>query len=385
MRVLFTTAYGYWGAWNPSDLDDPGCLTMIAGGEQAMIRLSQHLARKGHEVIVFYDVRKSGRYDGVDYLPKDMAIPMLMNMDHDIHISFECVPTIEIASRSKVVIYAMQCNTMDIRSRDILVDRYQCVSRWHAGTVYATDPTVSSHKFLLIPNGWYGPDFFGYVDRVPNRIIYASSPDRGLHHLLRMWPRILERIPDAELVVLYDFDRWYNLIVEKDGDGWHLHTADLAYEVKRLFDEVRHRNVVHTGAVGHRSAINEIRKASLLVYPCEPVQPTEGFSCTVLEGLVAGTPVITSNADAFPELWSEAVARMLPLPIDDNQWIDAITTLLRDKVEWDFASKRGCNYAQDYRWDLIGDQYEQVLLGILESKIEGRLHEQQGSSQGYID
>lgn len=39
----------------------------------------------------------------------------------------------------------------------------------------------------------------------PFRMLYASSPDRGLEHLLRMWPTIKEKIPTAELHNCYGF------------------------------------------------------------------------------------------------------------------------------------------------------------------------------------
>ena len=40
----------------------------------------------------------------------------------------------------------------------------------------------------------------------PFKMLYASSPDRGLEHLLRMWPQIREKIPTAELHNCYGFN-----------------------------------------------------------------------------------------------------------------------------------------------------------------------------------
>jgi hypothetical protein len=47
----------------------------------------------------------------------------------------------------------------------------------------------------------------------PFKMLYASSPDRGLEHLLRMWPQIKEKIPGAELHFCYGwnmFDKGYS-------------------------------------------------------------------------------------------------------------------------------------------------------------------------------
>ena len=45
------------------------------------------------------------------------------------------------------------------------------------------------------------------------RIIYTSSYDRGLQHLLEMWPDIRKAVPDAELECFYGwqlFDKFYS-------------------------------------------------------------------------------------------------------------------------------------------------------------------------------
>lgn len=38
------------------------------------------------------------------------------------------------------------------------------------------------------------------------RMLYASSYDRGLEHLLRMWPQVKEKIPTAELHIAYGWE-----------------------------------------------------------------------------------------------------------------------------------------------------------------------------------
>ena len=40
----------------------------------------------------------------------------------------------------------------------------------------------------------------------PIKMLYASSPDRGLEHLLNMWPEIKKQLPTAELHNCYGFD-----------------------------------------------------------------------------------------------------------------------------------------------------------------------------------
>lgn len=50
------------------------------------------------------------------------------------------------------------------------------------------------------------------MNRNYHKIIYTSSPDRGLEHLLKMWPDVKKAVPEAELYIAYGFaifDRMY--------------------------------------------------------------------------------------------------------------------------------------------------------------------------------
>jgi glycosyltransferase involved in cell wall biosynthesis len=50
------------------------------------------------------------------------------------------------------------------------------------------------------------------MENKPFRMFWGSSYDRGLFHLLKMWPQVLEKIPNAELHICYGwnlFDKGY--------------------------------------------------------------------------------------------------------------------------------------------------------------------------------
>ena len=50
-------------------------------------------------------------------------------------------------------------------------------------------------------------------------MIYGSSYDRGLEHLLRMWPDIRKEVPDAQLRIFY---------------GWNLFVTGYADNPERM-------------------------------------------------------------------------------------------------------------------------------------------------------
>lgn len=124
-------------------------------------------------------------------------------------------------------------------------------------------------------------DFEKDIERVNNRLIFCSVPDRGLEHLRQAWPEIKRDIPDASLVITSD----YRL--------WGLQTARNEEYVRSFFgqDEVTFR-----GALPRERYIEEQMKADILAYPCTY---EELFCISCAESQVAGAYPITSNIGAL--------------------------------------------------------------------------------------
>lgn len=330
MRIIVCSGYGYWSGICPEDLKSE--TIQIGGGETAMFSISRELAAMGHEVIAFYDTPRATRYDGVDYLPNSMYIQTVTNLEHDVLVSWDFSHAFRFNDRAKVHVLAFQLNDAFIGVFDHAVDMYFHPSQWHSEMFHRLYPEMSTTK--SIPRITNGIDHTRYTQttnhRVPHRVIYSSSPDRGLHHLLRVWPTVVERVPDAELLVFYDMQKWLSIVEQFDAVGASTITTDRAHILKsQMEDGVP--NVKYIGAVGQWRLAREQMQASVMAYPCDPIRPTEGFSMSILEGLIAGCKVITTNADALPELWATAPnVTMLPLPIDDNQWVDALVQKLTE-------------------------------------------------------
>jgi 2-polyprenyl-3-methyl-5-hydroxy-6-metoxy-1,4-benzoquinol methylase len=94
--------------------------------------------------------------------------------------------------------------------------------------------------------------------RNKNLIVYGSSYDRGLEHLLRMWPDIKKEVPDAELHVFY---------------GWNL--FDVAYPdnperkdwKERMNELMKQPGITHLGRISHEAVKKEFETAAVWAYP----------------------------------------------------------------------------------------------------------------------
>lgn len=96
------------------------------------------------------------------------------------------------------------------------------------------------------------------IKRNSKRCIYTSSYDRGLSHLLEMWPDIKKNVPEAELVICY---------------GWQL--FDIAYPNnperkawKQKIDELmKQGGITHLGRISHEALWVELLKSGVHTYP----------------------------------------------------------------------------------------------------------------------
>jgi NDP-4-keto-2,6-dideoxyhexose 3-C-methyltransferase len=96
--------------------------------------------------------------------------------------------------------------------------------------------------------------------RNPRKLVYLSSPDRGLGTLLELMPRMREVVPDLELHVYYGFDNIDDLIRK---GAWS--NSVPIEQMKRLILETP--GVVHHGRVTQRELYEELMSAGMMVYP----------------------------------------------------------------------------------------------------------------------
>ncbi len=359
MRILVTSGYGYWGDFLPTDLELGD--RQVGGGETAMVQVSKSLAKLGHDVTVFHDTKRPGRYFGCDYLPRDLLTPLVCQWEHDVYISWDDAYAFRYADRSKLHVLAIQLNDAQIGVFDEAIDLYFHPSEWHAERFLGLYPEMSEDKVRpRFTNGIDPKRYIKEIEREPHRVIYSSSPDRGLHHLLRVWPHVVEQVVDAELHVFYDMDKWLDLDGQMKEQGLLSVTRERA-EALREFRKEPPKSVTFHGGVGQAQLAIEQLKSSVLAYPCDPVQPTEGFSMTCLEAVTAGCHLITTDADALKELWADAPGTtILPLPIDDATWVDTLVKTLQSE-----NSHKTTKVQPAYTWTGIAKKWEQEFMKCL--------------------
>lgn len=217
--------------------------------------------------------------------------------------------------------------------------KYLCLSGFHKE--FTKDLLgVPEHKIELVRNG-IDPECFiklQSVDKIPNKIMFSSSPDRGLERSINIVKRIREEFPDVSLHVFYGTAN-----MRKMGN---------AAEADRLDHLVRiHDFVVDHGFVSKDELMKHMKESVCWLYPADFIET----SCiTAMEAACAHAYPLVRNMGALPYTLKEVYERGMCEILDQDCstesehdfWAERLGCVLREER----YKKMDINI-DDYSWD----------------------------------
>jgi glycosyltransferase involved in cell wall biosynthesis len=84
----------------------------------------------------------------------------------------------------------------------------------------------------------------------------------------------------------------------------------------------------------------------------------EGFGMTLLESMACGTPVITANLSAMPEVVEDA--GILVDPTDSQAIAEAVNQLHSNSTEYQILVEKGLARIKRYTWEKTAEQIAQI-------------------------
>lgn len=266
--------------WNPSNLHDKG-ESFIGGSEEAVIYAAQELVRQGYKVTVYGDPGEEANYYGVTYLsyfkfnPKDTF---------DIFIGWRNVMLFDlpIVARKTYLWLHDVPNAIDFTPARLKnITRIMVLSQAHRQLL----PDIPDDKFFITRNGFVEERPQVKATNNPKRIVYTSSYDRGLTHLLEIWPEVKKAVPQAELKVFYGwqlFDKFYANNPERQ--AWKA-------KMERLMTQ---DGITNGGRLTQGALEEEIKQAGIWAYP------TDFYEISCISAIKAqafgATPVVINYA-----------------------------------------------------------------------------------------
>lgn len=358
-HFLTPNAFEPWDHRNP---DNPG----IGGSETCVVELSRRLARRGHSVTVWGKVREDTVDDGPvkwrSHEDADTSLPgtwVVCRSPKSLDLFSSTSSTArKIILQCQDTIYTEGTGGGAItEDRGSKLDYVLGLCPAHLDYIREVYPFLSP-KVLLSSNGIKVDSMWAQEQgptptRDPFRLVWASSPDRGLEATLKVFNRAREFEPRLSLHVCYGWDNIDKLIEAHGNKGpW-------VREKKAVMDQVG-PGVTLRGRLGQKDLWNEYREAGLWVY-CTAFTETSCISSMEAQALGAipiYTPIWALTANVGHGI---AIEGQNSDPLLQARYVAAILRLVRNPTLASTIRSQMIPWARArFNWESVVDQYEEL-------------------------
>jgi len=330
--------------WSPDSLK-----TGIGGSEEAVIHLATRWAKAGYDVTVYNSCgNKEFEQNGIKWKPFWSWNP---RDKFDVLVLWRHPVFVDLGINAKTVLVDLH----DVipageftKERLAKIDKIMVKSKAHRDLF----PEVPDEKFVIIPNGVDPSQFDGDVERKPYKMIYTSSPDRGLECAIKLFKEIKKQVPQATLDWYYGWNTF---------DKMYSNDADMMAWKQKLVKLIEETDgVTAHGRIGHFEIAKKYQEASVFFYPTEfyeihcisaakaqmagaiPVTTTfAALDETVQFGLKIDTDSIYSDKDAQSEMIESAVTALRNNDSFDRK---AMKEWVIKTHDWDTVAEKWTKY-----------------------------------------
>jgi glycosyltransferase involved in cell wall biosynthesis len=190
--------------WDPTTPNKEG----LGGSETAAIEMAKSLQNLGRKVTVYAEAQ--GIWDGVEYIHHSH----FRGTDCEVFIASRTPWAIQrfgpvTAGLSLLWVHDIHCGppNPELELSMWQFDRILCLSEWHKEFFLSVYKNIEPSRVLVTRNG-IDPSRFRVVTPKTNRMVWSSSPNRGLVRLLAAVREIRKEIPDAAVDIFYGFNTW---------------------------------------------------------------------------------------------------------------------------------------------------------------------------------
>lgn len=317
----------------------------LGGSETAVVEMSQWLRRLTNRPIKIFNMRKSEFTDdvGVEYIPAEKLNEYMSEFEPSIHIAQR--HNIKVTN-AKTYLW---CHDLMTPGCEYVhnFDYIFALSPFHRNYMNALQG-IPEEKILLTRNG-IKPERFKNKrhEKNPNKIVFPSSPDRGLAEAIYIVEKARKTLPDLELHAYYGFE--------------NLRSCGLAPLADKLEDLIKDRPwVKYHGGVDQGTLAKEMGEAVVWLYPAVFI---ESFCITALESVCSGVYPLVRDIGALPDTLREfnenGMATVIDQDVeseeDQQKWADILVdTIVSEK--WKKVDVSPDNYG----WQSVAKEWLKV-------------------------
>jgi len=190
------------------------------------------------------------------------------------------------------------------------------------------------------------------------KMVWSSSPNRGLPRLLEIFTEIERQVPDVELDIFYGFDCWEAFAKMRNAH-------DELGQIRAHKDRIQEAIAASRGRVRHHGRVDQTRLAKAFLAARVWGYPTDfpETSCiTAMEAQAAGcVPVCTALA-ALPETVKHGILIAPENPLGVRVFVDAcVKLLLDDQVHATYAEPGRRHALQNLSWRALAADWEAAI------------------------
>lgn len=334
--------------WDPTSLEGRG-ESFVGGSEEAVIYLTRELAKKGWKVVVYADPTKEGVYDGVEYL----ASYKFNSQDNfNILVIWRAINWVDMNCKAaKTYLWCHDVlNPVEFtKERLDKLTKIIVLSKAHRDNL----PDVPDEKFLISSNGFFEHNPKEKLTNDPKKVIYTSSYDRGLEHILNMWGDVVKEVPDAELHIFYGwklFKHFYRGNPER-----------MAWQ-RKMDKLMTQKGITHHDRVGQPEMESWYKKCGLWAYPSHFYE----INCiSAIKAQAWGAVPVTTDYAALKE--TVKFGKKIGGEIYDNYGLSPeVTTKFKEALilalkdpEWQKKERKGMPKwaAENYSWEGVANNW----------------------------
>ncbi len=316
----------------------------LGGSETAAVEMATWLSKKTRHKIVVFNPRESTFTDehNVCYRPVKDVLSYFAQYKPRLHIAWRHNSKITDAHT------VSWCHDLVLPGAEqgLSGAAVMCLSEFHKDYVRSMQG-VPSDKIILSRNGVDLERFDGLVKKDPNKVIFPSSPDRGLDRAILVVEEARKTLPDLELHVFYGLEN-----LEKYGLG------ELAKKLKVMIAD--RPWVKYKGNVDKKRLADEFKSSMVWLYVPDFI---ESFCITVLESIAGRCYPITRKIGALQNTVKPFVDMGMATLIDKNAdsdedrkyWSNELVNAIRDE-KWKRITLSD-EEMHKYSWESVADDW----------------------------
>ncbi len=275
----------------------------LGGSETALVEMAKWLKKlTGRPVKVFNMRAQSLTSDsGVEYISTNHLNEYFSKKEPALHIAWR--HNVKLTN-APTYLWCHDLTTPTVESVHNF-NKILCLTPFHRDYVNATQG-VPFEKIIVTRNGIdplkYKLSGLNFVEKNPNKVVWFSSPDRGLDRAIRVMDIVREKFPNVTLEVFYGLDNLY-----KYGLGAR------ADEMKKMMAERPWIN--YHGFTEQKKMAQMTQDASIWIHPCDFI---ETFCITALEALSSGIFPVTRRLGALANTLADAESKGMATLLDHD-------------------------------------------------------------------